>query len=114
LSGGGLNNDIGTKKERNRKDRGARNNVDAAPAEEYAAADEYVPPAEGDYQAYADEGYVEPVPAVEDSVVDSSSQQVLKLPSTGTGMETSLPLAAAAGLAALALGTTSLRRRRLT
>jgi LPXTG-motif cell wall-anchored protein len=112
LSGGGLNNDIGTKKERNRKDRGARNNAEAAPAEEYAAADEYVPPAEGDYQAYGDEGYVEPVPAVE-SVVDSSSQQVLKLPSTGAGSETSLPFAAAAGLAALALGATSLRRRRL-
>jgi LPXTG-motif cell wall-anchored protein len=110
LSGGGLNNDIGTKKERNRKDRGARNSAEAAPAEEYAApAEEYVPPAEGDYQAYADEGAVEPAPAV-----DSSSQQVLKLPSTGAGSETSLPFAAAAGLAALALGATSLRRRRLT
>jgi LPXTG-motif cell wall-anchored protein len=113
LSGGGLNNEIGTKKERNRKDRGARNNAEAAPAEEYAAADEYVPPAEGDYEAYADEGYVEPVPAVGESVVDSSSQQVLKLPSTGAGSETSMPLAAAAGLAALALGATSLRRHRL-
>jgi hypothetical protein len=113
LSGGGLNNDIGTKKERNRKDRGARNNAEAAPAEEYAAADEYVPPAEGDYEAYADEGYVEPVPAVEESVVDSSSEQVLKLPSTGAGIGTSMPLAATAGLTALALGATSLRRRRL-
>ena len=112
LSGGGLNNEIGTNKDRNRKDRGARNSAEAAPAEEVAAADEFVPPAEGDYQAYADEGYVEPVPAVEESI-DSSSQQVLKLPSTGAGMETSMPLAVAAGLAALALGATSLRRRRL-
>jgi LPXTG-motif cell wall-anchored protein len=113
LSGGGLNNDIGTKKERNRKDRGARNNAEAAPVEEYAAADENVPPAEGDYQAYGDEGSGETVPAVEESVVDSSSQQVVKLPSTGAGIENSMPLAAAAGLAALALGATNLRRRRL-
>jgi hypothetical protein len=116
LSGGGLNNDIGTKKERNRKDRGARNNAEAAPVEEYAAADEYVPPAEGDYQAYADEGYVEPVPAVAESVTDVATEQgqVLKLPSTGAGIETSMPFAAAVGLAALTLGATSLSRRRLT
>ena len=113
LSGGGLNNEIGTTKERNRKDRGARNTAEAAPAEEYAApVDENIPPAEGDYQAYADEGYVEPVQAVGDSV-NPSSQQVLKLPSTGSGIETSMPLAAVAGLAALALGATGLRRRRL-
>jgi LPXTG-motif cell wall-anchored protein len=108
LSGGGLNNEIGTTKERNRKDRGARNNAEAAPAEEY------VPPAEGEYQAYADEGYVEPVPAVEESVaVPAQQDQVLKLPSTGTGSESAMPFAAAAGLAALALGTMNLRRRRL-
>jgi LPXTG cell wall anchor motif len=113
LSDGGLNN---TTKERNRKDRGAQNNAEAAPVEEYAApADEYVPPAEGDYQAYADEGYVEPVPAVAESVADVATEQdkVLKLPSTGAGIEASMPFAAAAGLAALALGATSLRRRRL-
>ena len=104
LTDGGLNNTTGTNKERNRKDRGARNNAEAAPAEEYAApAEEYVPPAEGDYQSYADESYVEPVPA----------QQVLKLPSTGAGLETSMPFAAAAGLAALTLGATTLRRRTL-
>jgi LPXTG-motif cell wall-anchored protein len=115
LSGGGLNNEIGTTKERNRKDRGARDNAEAAPAEEYAApADEYVPPAEGDYQAYAEEGYVEPDPAVEESVdVPTQQEQVLKLPSTGTGSESAMPFAAAAGLAALALGATNLRRRRL-
>ena len=116
LSGGGMNNEIGTTKDRNRKDRAARDNAEAAPVEEYAAAaDQYVPPAEGDYQAYADEGYVEPVPAVEESVTDMSTQpaQVLQLPSTGTGSESSIPFAAAAGLAALALGATSLRRRRL-
>ena len=76
------------------QDRGARNNVDAAPAEEYVApVEEYVPPAEGDYQAYADEGYVEPVPVVEETVVDASTQQeqVLKLPSTGAGIESSMP-----------------------
>src|SRR5688500_2492090 len=44
LSGGGLNNETGEAKERHRKDRGARNNAEAAPAEEYVA------PAEGDYQ----------------------------------------------------------------
>ena len=42
LSGGGLNNETGEAKERNRKDRGARNNAEAAPAEEYVApAEEY-------------------------------------------------------------------------
>jgi LPXTG-motif cell wall-anchored protein len=108
-SGGGVNNTTGTAKDRNRKDRGARNNAEAAPAEEY------VPPAEGDYQAYADEGYVEPVAAAEASIADVPTEQgqVLKLPSTGAGIETSMPLAAAAGLAALAFGATSLRRRRL-
>ena len=75
LSGGGLNNETGTSKDRNRKDRGARNNAEAAPAEEYARPrEEYVAPAEGDYQAYADEGYVEPVPAVEESIVDPTTQ----------------------------------------
>ncbi len=114
LSGGGVNNEIGTAKERNRKDRGDRNNADAAPAEEYAApAEEYVAPVEGDYQAYAEE-YVEPVPAVEASVDDASTQQVLKLPSTGAGFTSSLPLTAVAGIVALALGAMSLRRRQLT
>src|SRR5215217_3793231 len=97
-SGGGLNNSTESGKDRNRKDRGARNNAEAAPVEEYAAGDEYVPPAEGDYQAAADEGYVEPAPAVEEGAVDSSSQNVLKLPSTGVGTEGSLSLAAAAAL----------------
>ncbi len=106
LSGGGLNNTTGEAKERNRKDRGARNNAQAAPAEEYVA------PAEGDYQAYAEE-YVEPVPAVEASVADPSTQQVLKLPSTGVGLTSSMPLAAAAGVVALVLGATGLRRRQL-
>jgi len=116
LSGGGQNNNTGTAKERKRKDRGAENNAEAAPVEEYAApADEYVPPAEGDYQAYADEGYVEPAPAVAESIADVSTDpdQVLKLPSTGVGIESSMPFTAAAGLMALALGATSLRRRRL-
>jgi hypothetical protein len=113
LSGGGLNNETGEAKDRNRKERGARNNADAAPAEEYAApVDEYVAPAEGDYQAYAEE-YVEPVPEVDTSVADTSAQQVLKLPSTGTGFASSLWLAAAAAVAALALAATSLRRRLL-
>ena len=114
LNAGGQNNVIGTGKERDRKDRGERNNVEAAPAEEYAApAEEYVPPAEGDYQAYADEGYVEPAPVAEEIAVDASTQQVLKLPSTGAGLASSLPLAAAAGAAALSLGAVSLRRRQL-
>ncbi len=115
LSGGGLSNEIGETKERNRKDRGARNTAEAAPAEEYVApAEEYVAPVEGDYQAYAEE-YAEPVQAVEESVVDPSTQQVLKLPSTGAGFTSSTPWAAAAGLAALALGAGagSLRRRLL-
>src|SRR5215204_5124534 len=90
LSGGGLNNETGEAKDRDRKDRGARNNADAAPAEEYAApVDEYAAPAEGDYQAYAEE-YVEPVPEVDTSVADTSAQQVLKLPSTGTGFSSSM------------------------
>ena len=71
-------------------------------------------PAEGDYQAYAEE-YVEPVPAVDANVADTHQhQQVLKLPSTGAGFTSSMSLAAAAGVAALALGATSLRRRLLT
>jgi LPXTG-motif cell wall-anchored protein len=113
LSGGGLNNTTGEAKERDRKDRGARNNVEAAPAEEYAApAEEYVAPTEGDYQAYAEE-YVEPVPAADASVADPSAQQVLKLPSTGAGAASSMPLAAVAGAAGLVLGAMSLRRRQL-
>jgi LPXTG-motif cell wall-anchored protein len=113
LSGGGLNNATGEAKERDRKDRGARNNAEAAPAEEYAApAEEYVAPAEGDYQAYAEE-YVEPVPAADASVADPSTQQVLKLPSTGAGDASSMPLAVAAGVAGLMLGAMSLRRRLL-
>src|SRR5215218_10605108 len=61
LSGGGLNNVTGTTKDRNRKDRSARDNAEAAPAEEYVApAEEYTAPAEDEYQAYADEGSVEP------------------------------------------------------
>ena len=99
LSGGGLNNTTGEAKERNRKDRGARNNAEAAPAE-------------GDYQAYAEE-YVEPVPAVEASGADASAQQVLKLPSTGAGLASSMPLAGAAGISGLALGAMNLRRRLL-
>jgi len=103
-SGGGQNNSTGPARDRDRTDRGARNTAEAAPVEEYAAAgDGYVPPAEGDFL---------PAPAVDESV-DSSSGQVLKLPSTGSGIESSMPLAAAAGLSALALGATSLRRRRL-
>jgi LPXTG-motif cell wall-anchored protein len=114
LSGGGLNNETGEAKERNRKDRDGRNNAQAAPAEEYVApAEEYAAPAEGDYQAYAEEN-ADPVPAVEENVVDPSTQHVVKLPSTGAGITSSLPLAAAAGLAAMALGAGSLRRRRLT
>jgi hypothetical protein len=114
LSGGGLNNETVEGKERNRKDRGARNNAEAAAPEEYVApAEEYVAPAEGEYQAYAEE-YVEPVPAVEESVVDPSTQQVLKLPSTGAGFASSMPMAVAAALAALAFGAGSLRRRLLT
>ena len=111
LSGGGLNNTTGEAKERNRKDRGTRNNAEAAPAEEYVApAEEYVAPAEGDYQAYAEE-YVEPVPAVDASGANPSTQQVLKLPSTGAGFTSTMPLAAAAGAAGLVLGAMSLRRR---
>jgi LPXTG-motif cell wall-anchored protein len=112
-SGGGLNNSTATGKDRNRKDRSTRNNAEAAPVEDYAAGDDYVPPAEGDYQGAADQGYVEPAPAVEESAVASSSQNVVKLPSTGVGIESSLSLAVAAGLAALAFGVASLRRRRL-
>ena len=115
LSGVGLNNGTGEVNQRNRKDRGARNNAEAAPAEQNAApAEEYSAPAEGDYQAYADEGYVEPVPVVAESVVEPLAQHVLKLPSTGAGPTSSMPLAAAAGMAALAFGAMSLRRRLLT
>jgi hypothetical protein len=119
LSAAGANNEIGTvARERQRKDRGARNNVEAAPAEEYVApAEEYVAPAEGDYQAYTDAGeYVEPVAAPEQTAIDTSTEQqlVLKLPSTGVGDPESLPLTAAAvGFAAAALGTFGLRRRHI-
>lgn len=111
-SGGGANNTIGAPaRERDRKDRGARNNAEAAPAEEYVApAEEYVAPAEGDYQAYTEGGeYVAPEPVA----ADSSAQQVLQLPSTGVGNMSSIPLAAAAGIAALAFAATGLRRRQV-
>src|SRR5215212_8042022 len=76
MSNGGQNNGTGEAKQRNRKDRGARNNAEAAPADQNAApAEDYAAPAEGDYQAYADEAYVEPVPAVEETT--PQSQQVL-------------------------------------
>jgi len=117
-SGGGVNNEIGTAaRDRDRKDRDARKSAEAAPAEEYAApAEDFVAPAEGDYQAYSDAGeVVDPVPAPEAIGDDASAQQVLKLPSTGVGSATSMPLAAAAaGIAGLALGFTSLRRRLTT
>ena len=113
MSGGGLNNETGEAKERNRKDRGARNNAEAAPAEEYVApAEEYVAPTEGEYQAYAEE-VVEPVPAAAENVADPATQHVLKLPSTGAGFSSSLPLGAIAGFVALTLGAESLRRRQL-
>ena len=110
LSGGGLNNETGRAvRERDRTDRGSRNSAEAAPAEEYVA------PAEGDYQAYTDGGeYVEPVPASAENAapVDSATQQVLQLPSTGAGSASPMPLAAAAaGIAALVFGATGLRRR---
>ena len=124
LSGGGVNNATGTvERVRERKDRGARNNAEAAPAEEYVApaeeyvapAEEYVAPAEGEYQAYADTGeYVEPVAAPEQSVVDVPTEQpnVLRLPSTGAGDPSILPLASAAmGFVVSALGAAALRRR---
>jgi LPXTG-motif cell wall-anchored protein len=115
MSGGGANNGTGEANERNRKDRGARDNGEAAPAEQSAApAEEFAAPVEGDYQAYGDEGAVEPAPAVAESAGDPSTQPVLKLPSTGSGFTSSLPLAAAMGMAALALAAMSARRRLLT
>lgn len=111
LSAAGANNEIGTvERERDRKDRRARNNAEAAPAEEYVApAEEYVAPVEGDYQAYTDAGeYVEPVAAPEQTAAEPAApqQQVLKLPSTGVGDPTSLPLVATmAGFVVSALGT---------
>ena len=127
LSAAGANNEIGTVvRERDRKDRGARNNAEAAPAEEYvapaeeyvASAEEYVAPAEGDYQAYTDAGEsVEPVAAPEQTVVEPSTQQqqVLRLPSTGVGDFTSLPLAVAVvGFVASTLGTIGFRRRQIS
>lgn len=119
MSGGGQNNGTGEAKERNRKERGARNDAEAVPAEQNAApAEEFAAPAEGDYLASADQGAVGPEPVVEEGVVNSSTpqspQKVLKLPSTGAGFTSSLPLAAALGMAALALVAMSLRRRLLT
>ena len=118
LSAAGANNAIGTvERQRERKDRGARNtnNVEAAPAEEYVApAEEFVAPAEGEYQAYSEAGeYVEPVAVPEPIAAEPSTEQlVLQLPSTGAGSVGSLPLAAAlAGFVASALGTISLRRQ---
>ena len=114
MSGGGQNNGTGGAKERSRKDRGARNNAESVPAEQNAApAEEYAAPAEGDYVASADQGAANPELTAEDSVADPSTQQVLKLPSTGAGFTSSLPLAAAVGVAALALAAMSLRRRLL-
>jgi LPXTG-motif cell wall-anchored protein len=99
------------KRQKNRKDRSARNNDNgggggAAPAE--AAP-------EGDLQSFADESAAPaaaPETAAAPQETSPTGTTVLRLPSTGSGMASSLPLAALmSALAAGALGLVSLRRR---
>jgi hypothetical protein len=116
-NGPGVNNEAGQlvreEKDRNRKDRGDRNNTEelAAPVEEAAV------PVEGDLQAYAEgEEWVEPAPAMEaapqEAVAELASGAVLQLPNTGAGDEPSLPLyLILAGAAAAAVGGVRLSRR---
>ena len=114
VDGAGLNNEIGTapeRKERNRKNRD-KNSGDEAAAPVEAA------PAEGDYQAYADPGYVpeetwvDPASAPQEVAQEGTSETtVVRLPSTGIGIQTGIPWSALwTGLAAVA-GLSALRRR---
>lgn len=111
--GAGINNESGRvvkEKNRNRKDRNSRNNDggEAVPADSTAA------PAEGEYQAYTEDGeWVEPASAPEELVAETPAidpNLPVQLPNTGVGSSLPLaPLAAAALSALMAVG--SMRRR---
>ena len=113
--GAGLNNESGRAvrdKNRDRKDRGARNSNggEAAPAETLDAA-----PVEGDYQPYAEDGaWVEPVAAPEVLAPDASALDPnlpIQLPNTGVGG--SLPLASVVA-SVLSMLMLVISKRRLT
>ncbi len=114
-NGPGANNEAGRvvgEKNRDRKDRGARNDGggEAAPVE--------AAPAEGDYQAYVDPGqWVEPVAAPQEMVAESAPEALdpnlpTKLPNTGIGEPGFVFSALAAGLA-VAFALASHRQRKL-
>jgi hypothetical protein len=132
-NGAGVNNQElnVVRPERVRKDRGDRNgggeaapvaDEGAAPVYDEAAApvyDEAAAPAGDDFQAYSDtSGYDEgtgaaaPVAAPQEVRGPVDPSRIVKLPSTGTGAGDAAPLAIlAAGIAALGLGVTRLRRQ---
>jgi hypothetical protein len=114
IEGVGLNNEVAVgeraPRERNRKNRDKGAEELAAPVEEA--------PVDAGYDAYADpnavpaEGYAEAAPQEEVAQPAEDPTLIKKLPSTGAGSGTSLPLAAlAAAVAAAAFGAGSVRRR---
>jgi hypothetical protein len=115
-NGAGMNNEIATvekaPKERNRKDRD-RTAVDAAPEEAY------VPPAEGEYDAYADGSeWVDPAAGEMAAAPEELSPQAVdpnlpvQLPNTGAGAGGMTPFfAIVAGIAAAGFGVLGLSRR---
>jgi hypothetical protein len=119
-NGAGVNNDAGMvvkEKNRNRKDREARNNNgggDEIPADAVEAA-----PAEGDYQAYNEGGeWVDPAAAPQEMIAEPAAQPLdpnlpVKLPNTGAGPSGGLPLAWIAAAVSAAAGAGAGLRRRL-
>jgi hypothetical protein len=125
-SAGGVDNEtvraVREPRERDRKDRAARNSGEAAPVEaapaQAAPVEAAAAPAEGDLQAYSEaEPYVDPAaaPAAVPAEVAQPAEAepvTLQLPNTGSGSVNEMPLAAAlAGITALATGAASMRRR---
>jgi len=117
--GAGISNEAGylvkEEKNRERKDRGNRNNTEelaAAPAEEPVAA-----PADETYDAYAEGGeWFDPAAAPQEVPAESTEQSNLpiQLPNTGSGNSAPLPLdTAVAGLLVVLAGGAVLSRRRL-
>jgi LPXTG-motif cell wall-anchored protein len=113
IEGVGLNNEVAVG-ERAPRDRDRKNRDNAG--EEMAAPMEEAPVDAG-YDAYADpnavpaEGYADAAP--QEEVAQPAEQTApIKLPNTGSGSGTSLPLAAiAAALLAIASGAAGARRR---
>jgi hypothetical protein len=122
ISGPGAGNAerLAVREGKERKERGARNNVEesgeAAPVETAPVdAAPVAPPAEGDYQAFTDTGYTEPVTVPQEvpqeTPATADGTLVRQLPSTGTGIPIRVSLAALSAIAALGLGAVGFKRR---